>query len=109
MKVFSSIGSSEDKVPISNVITPAGHTPNIFDVSRSFHFAAILPAVVVCEDLTDDEEFSLLGSYASQSQSYGAWEWALYVSLCRLKVRNPYQATLLIGRRDRLSRYCCLQ
>ena len=84
MKVFSSIGSSEDKVPISSVITPAGHTPNIFDVSRSFHFAAILPAVVlVCEDLTDDEELSLLGSYASQSQSYGAWEWALYVSLCR--------------------------
>lgn len=84
MKLFSSLQTNEEPLPLSSVISPAGHSPNGADVSRAFHFAAILSSFGICDGLSESEEFSLLESYASQLQSAGSWEWAVYVSLCRL-------------------------
>jgi hypothetical protein len=101
MKVFSTIENNEDRIPLSSVISPAGHSPNAFDVSRSFHFAAVLSALGVCEELTDEKECALLESYASQLQSVGAWEWAVYVALCRLS-ESPLSRNM-IARKKRMA------
>ena len=82
LKVFSIVEGGEDKIPLSTVISPEGHSPNALDLSTSFHLASVMSALGVCGDLSDQEEFFLLESYSSQLQSAGVWEWAVYVSLC---------------------------
>ncbi len=92
MQVFSGIECDEHKIPLSTVISPRGHSPNPLDLSTSFHLASILSSLGVCADLSESEEMSLLESYSSQLQRAGAWEWAVYVSLCQLTLKPlPYQ------------------
>ena len=83
MKAFSCFESDSGKMSILAVVSPLGHTPNPVDVSSSFHFAALLSSLNVCQKLTLDQENALIGSFSSQLENAGSWEWAVYVSLCQ--------------------------
>ena len=85
MKAFKCVESDSSKVPIISIISPSGHTSNPADVSTSFHFAALLSCLHVGEELSEDEESALIGSYSSQLQNAGSWEWAVYISLCQFR------------------------
>lgn len=82
LKVFCNLEQIHEKVALSTVISPSGHNPDEFDLSMSFHMAALLSSRDICGNLTDAEECTLLDSFASQLLSSGMWEWAIYVSLC---------------------------
>lgn len=85
MKLFHEIQAQGDKISLLHTISPFGHSINPFDVSRSYHLAAILSAIEVCHELSEDDEITLIDTYAFQLQLLGSWEWAVYVCLCRLK------------------------
>uniref|UniRef100_A0A7S3QAT4 Peptidase S59 domain-containing protein n=1 Tax=Chaetoceros debilis TaxID=122233 RepID=A0A7S3QAT4_9STRA len=82
LKVFCNLELIHEKVALSTVISPSGHNPDEFDLSMSFHMAALLSSRGICGNLTDAEECEMLNSFASQLLSSGMWEWAVYVSLC---------------------------
>jgi len=88
MKAYTCIESNSSKMPIISIVSPSGHTSNPADVSASFHFAALLSCLHVGKELSEDEEFALIGSYSSQLQNAGTWEWAVYVSLCQFRESN---------------------
>ena len=83
MKAFRCFESDRDKMSILSIVSPLGHTSNPVDVSSSFHFAAVLSSLNVCQELTPDQENALIGSFSSQLENAGSWEWAVYVSLCQ--------------------------
>mmetsp|Transcript_10161 Transcript_10161/g.19030 ORF Transcript_10161/g.19030 Transcript_10161/m.19030 type:complete len:1878 (-) Transcript_10161:4615-10248(-) len=85
MKVFLTTEVLGGKTSLLNTISPSGHSINPFDVSISFHLSAALAPLEVCEELSEDEEIALLESFAFQLQTIGAWEWSVYVCLCRFK------------------------
>ena len=87
LKLYSFVENDGGKIPLSRIICPSGHNSNILDGSKSFHFAAIISALETYGNLSDAQEFSLLESYSSQLEHSGHWEWAVYVSLCRLSTK----------------------
>jgi nuclear pore complex protein Nup98-Nup96 len=94
MKIFFETEVGGEKTSLLNAVSPFGHSINTFDVSVSFHLSAILAPLEVCKEFSEDEETALLESYASQLQTIGAWEWAVYVCLCRFKI-SPFSQSVM--------------
>jgi Nuclear protein 96./Nucleoporin autopeptidase. len=94
MKLFVETEVGGKNISLLKTISPFGHRINPFDVSISFHLSAILSSLEICEELSEDEEIALLESYAFQLQIIGAWEWAVYVCLCRLKISQLSQSIM---------------
>ena len=69
---------------LSNVVDPLGYTEDPSNFSLSFHLASCITSIYATPSLSNEDEHTLLDGYAFQLQSYGLWEWAVYVFLCVL-------------------------
>jgi nuclear pore complex protein Nup98-Nup96 len=82
-------GKHEFEISLREIVDPVGHTSFVHDFSLSFHLAAAISAMDCSSPLSAVEEQNLIEGYTAQLITQGNWEWAVYVSLCRLRASEP--------------------
>ena len=70
-------------IPLTDIVSPSSHTSFQHDFSSTFHLCASMTALTN-SSLSLHQEDLIVDSHVSQLISEGAWEWAVYASLCFL-------------------------
>ena len=95
LKAYKSSESDEKLESLLQVVSPNGHSTCSVENSMTFHLSSILSPLGFCLELSEEEEASILDSFASQLEQDGYWKLAVYVSLCRLRSNRDYSSVVL--------------
>lgn len=95
LKAYKSFASDEKLESLLQLVSPNGHSNCSVENSMTFHLSSIISPIGFCLELSEEEEASILDSFASQLEQDGCWKLAVYVSLCRLRSNRDYSSVVL--------------